>query len=140
MIECLALIAAICLNQTAEVELRRDGSGTGAYIKLRDGEIISEIASDVLISPDRKLMHKVCRSECLYHAQNCSENSSGSTCIIYYLNTGDVYLKRIELSAKSAKDIQSIKRSVDICLSTGCLRLSDLSNEIKGHFPPFERR
>lgn len=136
MFDCLALVAAICLNETAMIEVDRSGGGTSAVIDIRRGRIVSQISSDNLLIADREKMFEYCSRECFHYSQKCDIIERRYVCDIYYIEKGKSYVKILTISGPGEAVVNEIKGAIKLCVGGDCQKLSAFEVEPRGAFPP----
>ena len=107
--ECLALVAAICLNQSAKVEVISDSIWSGARIEVDGAEIISVIRSDSGLFPDRRRMSRYCSgSTCVYYHAYCTGEGQRYLCKIFYNQPGDGFSRMLEIRVADQSSMTSL--------------------------------
>lgn len=140
MIECLALIASICINESAEIQVVYGAGWSGATISTSTSMITSEYAGDTINYASRNDMDKVCDRVCIIYSQQCAEELSSYRCVIYFSRDIHEPLRRLTIESKTPSLLASIKGSAKLCLDGRCFLLSELATTPRGAFPPFQRQ
>jgi hypothetical protein len=139
---CLALVAAVCLNQDARVEIITSSIWTGARIEIGGVTITSIVRTDAGVFPDRRRMSRYCvNRRCIYYHAYCAVEGSGHLCRISYNERGDAFSRRLEILAPDSTQMATTFGQLWIAAPrTGWLfPLSDLGERNSAPYPPWCR-
>lgn len=142
LLECLSIVAAICVNENAVIELHKDSDWTGATIVIDDVQITSMIASDVMMFPDRRRMTRYCVSEeCIYYYLYCSAEGVMKSCTLSYNQEGDSYNRELRISASTYEQMETVSRRLRLLPRRGQspFSISALSQRNSQRDPPYCR-
>ena len=104
---CLAIIASICLNGSAEIELVRGWPWSGARITAANVTIASTLGTDNRQVPDDSQMEKLCATgKCFRYSRHCSVIMEETHCKYYYASDMSPYLREIEMTGPSMAEIE----------------------------------
>lgn len=140
--ECLALVAGVCLNQSANVELNATSLWRGARIMVEGVVITSVVQSDTPVLPDRRQMSRYCMdSECINYHINCSEEYMKQVCRVWYLSPTDSFAKELEISADSVALMNAAFAMLRVAVfqSGKLVRLAELEVRSPSRYPPICR-
>lgn len=108
---CLAVVASLCVPDTAKADISSGPGWVGAVITLNNVRATSTIASDAIVSPDKKHMIKLCLDErCIFYKGYCGQGNGKFTCSIWYSFDGMSELRRIELRGKRVSVLSVMSR------------------------------
>jgi hypothetical protein len=100
-IECLAVVAYICLNQSANIALLSDGGFTSTKINIDNVEIVSAASLDNLTPPNLSVMTSECSDgACFHYTRYCSAHEQNYKCEFYYSIGTERLLRKISFSGK----------------------------------------
>lgn len=103
---CLALVASICLNRPAEIELVQGWSWGGAKIVTGNLRITSTMGTDNHQLPDNSQVQKICISgKCFRYSRHCFVSMEEMHCKYYYVTDASPLLKEIEIVGPTMADI-----------------------------------
>ena len=107
--ECLALVAAICVNENSRIEVTSNALWGGAVIEISAARIKSIVRTDAHVYPDRSRMARLCiGNDCLSYHLYCAAQGDEFFCRISYAEQGDLFSKRIEIYARDEESMQAI--------------------------------
>ena len=140
--QCLAIVAGVCLNAPATIELGSDSIWTGARIKLDTALVISTIRSDNIAFPDRRRMKRYCtKTSCTSYYRYCNRSDDKYICTIYYNRGRDDYNKTVSIEAADAGAVNAALSRLALVenSSAALVPLAKLSSEGAGPVPPYCR-
>ena len=140
--ECLALVAAICLNQNASVEVVSDSIWGGARITVDSTQIRSIIRSDSGVFPDRRRMQRYCMGEkCLYYHAYCAQEGERYFCRISYNEAADRFSRRLEIYSPDRGQMAASLRRLRLAIAGGryLFPLSGFRETSSAPYPPWCR-
>ena len=115
MFQCLAVVAAICIHNSAVIEVVANASWSGARIAIRSTRITSVISSDVMIFPDRRRMNSYCHgSICIYYHMYCSMLPSGYTCRLTYTLPDMTFSRSAEIVSPTRAEMNDILNTLEL--------------------------
>lgn len=138
MIECLALILSLCLNESSNAEISISPGWTGAEVILSDGSIVIQNSADAVVYGDPKKLHSACEGACLYYAKRCTENNQLYRCSIYFTSELMRPLQVLHIDAAGPSQNTSIQERISLCSNEKCFKISRLVETCAAeNFPPF---
>lgn len=139
--DCVALIASICINGPANVELVQNTVWSGARISIGGVNIISSLGSDNLQAPDTRQMSEHCVSKkCIKYTRACRSVNSGFQCKVYYVTKHLTYMREINFEAASMKEIENSWLAVYfVPYDRVRVNFQDLSFDNGSDLPPIDR-
>lgn len=140
--ECLAIVAAVCLNQDSRVEIISNSIWGGARIEVDGATITSIVRTDAPVFPDRRLMSRYCSGgECIHYHVHCASEAARYSCRISYNAPGDNFSKRLEISTVNESQMAGLFGWLRIAgfRSGNLLPLSGLQDRSLAAFPPYCR-
>jgi hypothetical protein len=140
--ECLALVAAICLNQNASVEVVSDSIWGGARIAVDGTQITSIVRSDSGVFPDRRRMHRYCMAEkCLYYHVYCAQEGARYFCRISYNEAADRFSRRLEIYSPDQSHMAASLRRLRLAVAGDryLFPLSGFRERSSAPYPPWCR-
>lgn len=138
MLDCLALVASICINQSAQIEVVREAGWVGAAIILTTGKITIESSGDAIDYASRKDVVERCAKSCFIYSQECDSDVGTLRCVIYFASDYSKRMRRLVIESATEEKLSETKASAKLCLEE-CHELSSLSRYPVGAFPPFRR-
>ncbi len=119
---CLVVVASICANNNADIEVRNEASWEGAVIESGNLVVMSEVRSDNLVTPNFEELEKWCLDKvCANYHKICEELDIVTKCTVNYAFDGDLYYKKIVVKRPSNENEKSLMD--DIYLVHGATRL-----------------
>lgn len=108
--DCLAVVAALCINGTAKADISPGPGWAGAVITLESATIISTIDSDAIVYSYKPNMKKLCaNNHCIFYKGFCRKSKRGLGCSIWY-SFGDVEpLRKIEINGNRTSVLAAVK-------------------------------
>lgn len=125
--ECLALVAAICLDESARVEVISDAFWVGARIEVDGAEITSVIRTDAGLFPDRRRIPRYCAaSTCIYYHAYCAQEGERYFCRISYFYGRNLIDRALEIYAQDQSTMTGLLGRLRLAVP-GATRLLPLS-------------
>ena len=88
-IECVMIVANLCIHDVVAVEIKDSGLAAWAYIRAESYQAIAEIRSDQINTPDRLRMSDACENDaCVKYYKHC-ETAGTVTCHYYFNRLSD---------------------------------------------------
>lgn len=140
--ECLAIVAAVCLNQSSRAEIVSNSLWAGARIEVGGATITSTVRSDVSPFPDRRLMPRYCfRRECVHYHVFCEPAADRYMCRISYFEQGNGFRRRLEIVAENQGQMTRLFSTLRIVLlqSQAVVPLAAFQVRSSTPFPPYCR-
>lgn len=139
--ECLAVIAGLCVNQSATADLSFSGGWAGAQISISNTKLVAVWYNDNIVFPDRRLMEKVCvKGGCLYYHKFCNEKDGRYRCTISYNEGWWDTNRRIAIESPTSEELIRVSNGLSIVLSGGQLvPITSISIASQDDRPPFCR-
>jgi len=139
--QCLAIIAGLCVNQSAHVELDRQGLWSGADISINRSQLSVVANSDSLPFPDRRKMAKACvEGGCIYYHRHCEDKNAELICRISYNQIWWHHNRQIVVHSPSREAMEADLHSINLVIGEGAaIALNDLSTTAETELPPFCR-
>lgn len=137
---CLAVLASICLNGEASVDIRDSSIWSGAIIRYRGTAITSETYSDNMLLPYSPETHRHCsRRTCLSYQGHCGDAGTQYTCTLWYSFNRAMPLRKVTVTGDrgavtSAMGQLRLVRSADVLV-----RLSAFRYDAPDDLPPLCR-
>ncbi|MEA3030029.1 MAG: hypothetical protein QOG13_1354 [Sphingomonadales bacterium] len=104
--DCIAVVALLCLNEPAAIEVEASSVWSGAHITIGDVRITSVVSSDYMPGSDWRRMQRQCvGTECLYYHLYCAPDDGRYNCNLNYVRAGDEYSRDLELSAGTQEEL-----------------------------------
>lgn len=137
VLDCLAIVASLCLDQSANLELKRGTVWSGAKITIGDVEIISTASADSVITPYIPLMHRICdKKKCIFYKSYCDTQDGRCICTVWFTFYRDMYLRKLEISGPNTA-VLDIKKRVNLVRAPNFMvPLSQLSLMSRDSSPP----
>lgn len=136
-LNCLAVIASLCVPDTAKADISSGPGWVGAVIATKNTRITSTIASDALIYPYKKLMQDLCSGEsCILYKGFCGKNVRKFSCNIWYSVDENSELRRIEVIGKQDSVLSVLSRVKLVISSDVMIPLSTFHYNAKDASPP----
>jgi hypothetical protein len=128
-VECLALVASICLTGPAKIEIERSTLWVGASLEIADVRVRSTLSSDSVSLPNRKHMERRCnQARCFYYSGICEKKSDSVICILYYEINDSGMLQDIEISGPSVEAMNSaLQRALFVPYPNAFVRFDSLN-------------
>jgi hypothetical protein len=99
VINCVAIVAGVCVNEPAKVNIVQSGTWTGVTLRIRGVRVSSEFSADSVSYPGPKTMTKLCQSgECLFYRGECRRSRQRINCSLWYSYNEEIPLRKIELA------------------------------------------
>lgn len=140
--ECLALVAAVCLNQSSRAEIVANSLWTGARIEVDGATIMSTIRADASPFPDRRLMPQYCLGrDCVHYHMFCESTANRYMCRISYFERGNGFRRRLEIVADNEVRMASLFSTLRIAAlpSQTLVPLAAFRIRSSTSFPPYCR-
>lgn len=125
MLGCLALVGAICVNDSAEIKTSSTSLGRLAVIKVIDVEITSRVNSDNLISSN-SLVKNICLTGCIKYVKKCSSENNAYYCSFYYSDFYSSYRSDFNIKGRSREAVSNSMSRIFLCVNGDCFRVSEL--------------
>src|SRR5918995_5232442 len=107
--DCLAIVAAICLNEDSRAEIVSNSLWGGANIEVAGAKIRSIVRADAHVYPDRRRLVRLCVGrDCLHYHVYCEQQAELSFCRLSYAEPGDPFSRRIEIRAADDASMQAL--------------------------------
>lgn len=98
---CIAIIASICVSETATADITQSNTWSGAVIHVRGVEVTSQLGSDLILSPNRNSMKELCvDGSCLLYRGHCGKFRSKYVCTLWYSSNEIKSLRKIKVMGK----------------------------------------
>lgn len=134
---CLAVVAALCVNDTATVNISPGPGWVGAVVTLKRVKITSTISSDAIISPYKKSMQELClNGACTFYKGYCGQSKRKYTCNVWYSFDGVASLRRVEITGDQTS-VLSVRGRVKLVRSADTMfPLSAFHYDASDDLPP----
>ena len=120
MNECLALVAGVCLNQNAQVQIATSSIGAGAMINIGDVTIESVVRTDAGVFPDRRRMSRYCfDGGCIYYHVYCEAEGERYACGITYNESEDQFSRRLKIVGPGRSEMADVWNDLRIASPSG---------------------
>jgi hypothetical protein len=117
---CLAVAAGVCVNDDAKIEIVRTTIWSGARIAVHDALVTSAVATDSLVTADRRQMQRACGGwRCLSYHKHCETKDDQYVCRIYYVYPSDTYLKDISIEGADKAAVDAVLPNLGLALEDG---------------------
>jgi hypothetical protein len=102
-LDCMAIAASVCLNQTADVRIIESGNMSAARVEIGRVLLESITRSDSIVNPLVSEMRRECRSgECVYYRGHCRTTGRRRRCNLWYSWSPSEPLRRLEIAGPQA--------------------------------------
>jgi hypothetical protein len=126
--DCLALVALICLNQPARIEILQSPMMSGAVVDIDHLRIESIVSSDNITPADISIMKRECLDGgCFHYSRVCSGTIDVYRCDIYYVLPGESSLKRFSLLGEEGEVLKGRHEISFSPFSGNSMPISELS-------------
>jgi hypothetical protein len=125
---CLAIVASLCVTDTAKADISSGPGWMGAVITLNNVKVTSMTSSDAIIIPYKERMTKLCSvGHCIFYKGYCGKGDGKFSCNIWYSFEEATELRRIKMRGKrvfilSAMDRLRVVMSPDIMIPLSTFR------------------
>jgi hypothetical protein len=134
---CLAVVASLCVADSAKADINSGPGWVGAVIEMKDVKITSTIASDAIVTPYKNQMTKHClREGCILYKAYCGKVDSKLGCSIWYLREDALELRRVELTGQKKSVLFVIGRLKLVVFSDAMIPLSAFRYDAQDDSPP----
>jgi hypothetical protein len=136
-VACLAVVASLCVADTAKADISSGPGWVGAVIAIKDVTITSTITSDAIVTPYKEDMLSLCTGEhCVFYKGYCDNNKHRTNCSLWYLPEKSSQLRRIEIIGRR-KSVFLILDRLKLVVSPGpMIPLSTFRYDAQNDSPP----
>lgn len=107
-VSCLAIVALICIDQNADIDVVSNSIWRGARIRIGSVETVSIIRSDSPLAPDRRRMSRYCsEGSCVYYHCYCDSSIGNINCRISYNEQPDRFNRIIEIRSVNLINVEN---------------------------------
>lgn len=135
--DCFAIMASLCINQSANAELVSSVNISGAWIKIGEVSVESITRSDSIVMPVVRMMRETCSGGiCVYYRGHCGTSEGQRTCTLWYTPEPSEPLRKIKIFG-TVHEVAEVMESVMV-IGKGefSTRLSDFDYSAQSDFPP----
>jgi hypothetical protein len=134
---CFAILASLCINQSATAEVEASGGLSGARIQIGQVSIDSIIRSDSILRPHVSQMREACnRSSCIDYRGHCSVLGGRRRCTLWYAPRRSDALRRIEITGEG-RAVAAVMSSVRLMEGNRfSMLLSEFRYDAQNDLPP----
>lgn len=119
-LDCLVLVANLCLHSVTTVEIHDSGLGARAEIRGHDFEGDIVLRSDNIFTPDWSRMNNACvEGACVAYFKHCVTSDGAITCDYHFSQPGETQNTLVSISAKNGSELQSAEESIGVLTRSG---------------------
>ena len=144
-LECLVLIANLCLHSVTSIEMRDTGLGASAVVHGRGFEADIVLRSDNFSTPDWSRMNEACAEGiCIAYFKHCAANEGAVVCEYHFSQPGEMQNTVVTIISNSRSELQMAETKIGALMRSGWalkeVPLSTFTSESEGSTPPYCKR
>lgn len=134
---CLAVVASVCVSDTASADISPGPGWVGAVITLKDVKITSTISSDSIVTPYKKHMIKLClKNQCIFYKGFCGKSEDEYKCLLWYSFDRMTELRNIEIRGRRDAVLSTTKHVKIVMSPAAVIPLAILNYSAQDDSPP----
>jgi hypothetical protein len=118
-IECLVVIAQLCLHDAVRIDFDDSGLGASARVSGRGFQAVIVLRTDNVFTPDWSKMNEACADDsCVAYFKHCQQKAP-STCDYYFSQPGDAQNTHVTITAKTPDALVQAEQDFGVLTRSG---------------------
>jgi hypothetical protein len=118
-IECLVVVAQLCLHDALRLDFSDFGLGASAKVSGADFQAVIVLRSDNVWTPDWSKMNQACADDsCVAYFKHCLQKAP-TTCDYYFSQPGDTQNTHVTITAQTADALMHAEQAFGVLTRSG---------------------